>query len=844
MEKLYRARRKRARGVRAQSSRVFRQRLGAVLTLALFAGVLGAMGLSLAGFLVYRSYASGLQSPQDTINSKFVGPSVAYDRNGQQLGEYVDPNQGLRDPVPLDQISPYVVAATVATEDASFYTNPGVNFSGLARAAWQNLLPFGGGGFFGGTGGSSITQQLVKNVYIPEALTSQNESTTDKIDRKLKESVIALELKRKYDNNQIMDWYLNQIFYGRNAYGIEAASQQYFGKKASDLTLAEAAYLAGLPQAPGTYSADPNAALTRQQDVFDLMIKHLDDVNKIPSPGDQSKPLIQLTLDDITAAKGQPLNLVETSFSIQAPHFFYFLQDQVAKMCQAGLFKAPGGIPCDQVVLQGGLRITSTLDLGLNSLAQQIIEEQISANEGSTNGHDASLVAIQPSTGQILAYIGSRNFYDTSDPARIAGQVDIASSLKSHGSTMKLYTYLTAFKDGWVPSTLIEDKELILDAGTPAAHKVNNWNSSYLGTITVRTAMSQSVNTAAVRTLQDVGEDAFRDTAHQMGITDLRQGNCGPTITLGACEVKLVDQTYAYSVIANGGVMAGRPTSEDVPSGYRQLDQVSVLKITDADGNVLYNFDKPETVQVVDPAYAYMVTDILSNDAITWSRLTIDRPAATKTGTSEDFRDDVVMGYTPDLVTGVWMGNADNSPMANGTFSAQGVGPIWREFMTQADQYLKIPPHDFVKPSDIVVLSCAGRQEIFKVNTPTVKAGACRGPSGQNAVTASPTPRGPVFPPKTEPPSATATPLSTPTPVPTPTPQVAVTYYKTHEGDTVQSVADQFRVAAKDLAKANGITVDTPLEAGTVLVIPLSDTPPQITGSPTPVPPGAGTPGA
>ena len=363
MEKIYRVRRKRARGIRAQSSRVFRQRLGAVLTLVMFAGVLGVMAAGLAGLLVYRSYASDLKSPQDTINSKFVGPSLAFDRNGQQLGEYVDPNQGLRDPVPLDQISPYVIAATVATEDASFYTNPGVNFNGLARAAWENLSPFGGANFFGGSGGSSITQQLVKNIYITQSEWNDT-SVTSKIDRKLKESVIALELKRKYDNNQIMDWYLNQIFYGRNAYGIEAASHQYFGKKASDLTLDEAAYLAGLPQAPGTYSQDSNAALKRQQDVLDLMIKHLDDVNKIPGLGDQSKPLIQLTPDDITAAKGQPLNLVETSFSIQAPHFFYFLQDQVTKMCQAGLFKAPGTIPCDQVVLQGGLRITSTLDLG------------------------------------------------------------------------------------------------------------------------------------------------------------------------------------------------------------------------------------------------------------------------------------------------------------------------------------------------------------------------------------------------------------------------------------------------------------------------------------------------
>jgi membrane peptidoglycan carboxypeptidase len=295
-------------------------------------------------------------------------------------------------------------------------------------------------------------------------------------------------------------------------------------------------------------------------------------------------------------------------------------------------------------------------------------------------------------------------------------------------------------------------------------------------------------------------------------------------------------------VIANNGVMKGRPTSEDLPSGFRELDQVSVLNIADSDGNVLYKFDKPDERQIVDPAYAYMVTDVLSHDAITWSRLSIDRPAATKTGTSEEFRDGVVMGYTPDLVTGVWMGNADNSPMAENTFSAQGVGPIWRQFMTEASDYLKIPAHDFVKPKDVVILSCGGRQEIFKTNTPTVKNGSCRGPSGHDDSTASPTPRGPVFPTKTEAPSPTATPVGTPTPAPTP--QVSVTYYKTHDGDTVQSVAQRFRVTAKDLAKANGITVDTPLEAGTVLVIPLSDGAPSPTAEVTPVPPGEGVPGA
>jgi membrane peptidoglycan carboxypeptidase len=297
--------------------------------------------------------------------------------------------------------------------------------------------------------------------------------------------------------------------------------------------------------------------------------------------------------------------------------------------------------------------------------------------------------------------------------------------------------------------------------------------------------------------------------------------------------VKLVDQTFAFATLANNGTMTGRPTSEDLPTGYRELDQVSVLKITDVDGNVLYEFGQPETRQVVEPAYAYMVTDILSKEAISWSRLTIDRPAAIKTGTSEEFRDGVVMGYTPNIAVGVWMGNSDNSPMNQGTFSAQGVGPIWREFTTAASQYLNHPKDSFVKPDDAVLISCSGRQEVFKVNTPTVKNGACRGPASSGNRSASPTPRRPVFP------TVTVTP--TPDPAATPSGSAAasetprppqINYYITRQGDTIQSVAELFQISADDLMKANGLTPDTPLSPGTVLVIPGGlDTP---TPEPTP----------
>ncbi|MCI0819632.1 MAG: transglycosylase domain-containing protein, partial [Chloroflexi bacterium] len=654
MARIYRVRRKRARQVNVRRGRTFRSRLTSFLTLMLFVGVLGMIAIGVASFFVYQGYANDLREPQEVINSNSIGSSIIYDRNGTKLYEYVPEFEGLRDPVPLAEISPYLLAATIATEDASFYENPGVNFKGLARAAWENLTPFGPG-LFEGSGGSSITQQLARNIYIDFDERSARGRTG--VERKIKETVIAFELKQNYSDDQILEWYLNQIFYGANAYGAEAAANRFFAKDAKDLTLAQAALLAGLPQAPGDY--DPTnsdklpLAKARQLVVLDLMIEHLSEVNSIPTFGEKENPLLTLTVAEIEAAKDEPLDYVYTSIDILAPHWVWYVEDQVTRMCHAGLFEPPGEISCDKVVRQGGLRITSTIDLGLSSIAERIIDEELTRTEAQYGGHNGSLVAIRPGTGEILAYAGSRD-YDRED---IAGEVDIARSLQSHGSTMKVFTYLKAFEDGWVPSTFVEDKKLVLDVGgQPRA--VNNWNNAFLGKITVRKGLSESVNTAAVRTLIDVGEDRMRELAHRMGITDLRQGDCGPTITLGACEVKLIDQTFAYAVLANNGTMIGRPTSEDLPSDYRQLDQVSVLLITDSGGNPVYTFSNPEEVQVVEPAYAYMVTDILSRDAINWSRLTIDRPAASKTGTSEEYRDGVLMGYTPDLAVGVWMGNA------------------------------------------------------------------------------------------------------------------------------------------------------------------------------------------
>lgn len=823
MDAVYRFRRKRARDLRTRRGQTQRQRFGFLLTSLLFASVLGIAAAAVVGFVVFRTYAGDVRPPQEVISEKSVGSSFVYDRTGgTQMYRFVDKLEGLKDPKPLTEISPYLIAATVATEDASFYHNPGVNFRGLVRAAWENLTPFGPG-FLAGSGGSSITQQLVRNIYI-----DPSQRFDRKIQRKVKETVIALELKHKYADSQILEWYLNQISYG-DVNGAQAAAVRYFGKGAKDLTLAEAALLAGLPQAPGQYTPaipeNRERAKARQLEVLDLMVKHLDEINKIPDPTDPSKPLLHLTKEEIDAARDAPLNYIESSLDIKAPHFVFYVEDQVKRMCARGFFEPPNGISCDKVVERGGLRITTSLDMGLQQIAEQTVEEQIAANEERYGGHDGSLVAIRPGTGEILAYVGSRNYFR----ADIAGEVDIARSLQSHGSTMKVFTYLTAFEKGWVPSTLVQDEPLYLDGGGQKK-QVNNWNFQHMGNITIRKALSESVNTAAVRTVMEVGIDDMRNTAHRLGITDLRQSDCGPTITLGACEVKLLDMAFAFATLANGGVMKGSPTVEDLPDGYRELDPVAILKIEDALGQVLYQYSAPDERQVFDPAYVYMITDILSKDAINWSRLTIDRPAATKTGTSEEFRDGVVMGYTPDIAVGVWMGNADNSPMAPGTFSSAGSGPMWKRFTQAALEYLQLPPRPFDVPSSIVTADCGGKKEVFKAKDRPSKPGGCRPPdttpTPAEGATPEPTPKPPVFPVRTGTP--TPTPEATPEPSPMTSPRPtgpgaspAVYYYTVKDGDTLEGIAHKFGVSVEAIVALNDLKPGELPYPGQILLIPL-----------------------
>jgi len=694
-------------------------------------------------FAVYQHYAHDLEPPDEVLAKSGSAGSRVYDRNGTQLYEFVDPLSGLSNPVPLSEISPWLTQATVSTEDASFYDNPGVNVRGLLRAAMENLTPFGPG-WFEGSGGSSITQQLVKNVYIP-----QKERQERTIGRKIKEVVIAFELKRQYSNDQILEWYLNQVFYGNFAIGAEAAAWRYFGKPARDLTLGEAAMLAGIPQAPGDYTPvipeNRPAAIERQHHVLDLMVRHG-----------------YITQEQADTAKEEQLSFANASFPILAPHFVFYVRDTVVKMCERGVLQLPKDTDCASLLTRGGLRIYTTLDLPLQQKAEGIVEDIISAKEGGTNGHNAASVVMIPATGEILAMVGSRDYFRED----IDGEVNVTTSERSPGSTIKMFTYLTAFLQGWTPATIVRDEPI--DIKSAEGRPIQNWNFQFMGPITVRTALSQSVNIAAVRTILKVGIENVIDTAHKLGITSLTDpGRYGPALTIGGGETRLLDETYAFGVIAENGSMRGMPSVEDLPNGYRQLDPVPILRIENSLGTPLFEYKQADAIQVVPAPYAYLITDILSKSAIQWSLLTISRPAAAKTGTSEDFKDNLVMGYTPDRVVGVWMGNSDGTPMAEGTFSAGGAGPIWRAIMEAAHEGVEV--HDFTVPEGVTFQPCAGRNEAFVEGTTCTYVPA-------PAPSATPAPTSPARGTSTAVPGTPgATPIATPAPTqapakPTPTP--------------------------------------------------------------------------
>ncbi len=599
----------------------------------------------------YVAIAADLPSPEAlrAQAASFVSTQI-YDRNGHLLYEIVDPSGGRRILVPYEQISPHLINATVATEDERFWRHPGVDPIAFLRALFYNVSE---GEIVSGF--SSIPQQLARIVLL-----SPEERFEQSLKRKMREVVLASEISRRFAKREILEIYLNEINYGNLAYGIGAAADTYFGKSASELTLAEAAMLAGLPQAPAYWDPYTNweGAKRRQAVVLDLMVE-----------------AGYISQAEAEAAKAEPLDLRPRQFNVEAPHFVTWIQQLLEQKYGA------------DVLYRSGLRVTTSLDSRLQAIAQEEAQAHL-AKLQDRHATNAALVAINPATGEVLAMLGSADFNDP----EIDGQVNVALRLRQPGSSIKPVTYVAAFEKGWTPATLIWDVQTEFTDALGRPYVPKNYDGKEHGPVLVRQALAQSLNIPAVKTLDFVGLPAMLDTAHRLGIASLNRPDYGLSLTLGGGDVTLLELTGAYAVLANAG---------------KRMPPVAILRVEDAVGHVIEEYQPPAGEQVIRPQHAYLITDILSDNNARApmfgqnSALKLSRPATAKTGTTDDWRDAWTLGYTPELAAGVWVGNADNTPM-NKVSGAQGAAPIWHNFMERAlaDQ----PASQFARPEGIDVI--------------------------------------------------------------------------------------------------------------------------------------------
>ena len=619
-------------------------------------------------FLVYKYYtiAKSLPDIEDLrSNASQFETTRILDRDGNLLYEILDPNAGRRTYVPLEKISPYLIAATIATEDQEYYTHPGFDPVGIMRAFIQNYT-----NSEIVSGASTITQQLARNLlFSPEERSQQTYS------RKTREIVLAAEITRRYSKDEILELYLNENFYGSLAYGVEAAAETYFNTTSGNLNLAQSAFLAGLPQAPSVYDVHSNREVTliRLQQVLGLMIKMSRENNCIyvsnnPQPVCVSEGDILAAVDEINAFEFQPVTV-----NMRFPHWVNYIITLLESEYDA------------QTIYRSGFTIQTTLDPQLQEEAERIVTNQIEslADKKVTDG---ALIAVEPSTGEILAMVGSADFYNEA----ISGQVNMAVSPRQPGSSIKPFTYIAAFEKGWTPSTLIWDvPSEFPPSGDPndqrPPYQPVNYDGRFHGPVTVRAALANSYNVPAVKALNYIGiydnpgtpeKEGFIEFARRLGITTLTREDYGLSLTLGGGEVTLLEMTSAFGAFGNNGIL---------------IPQVAITKITDYQGNVVFEYRPESGTQVIRPEHAYLISSILTDQRARIPMFGSDPvinlpfPAAVKTGTTNDFRDNWTLGYTPDISVGVWVGNADYTPM-NNTTGLTGAAPIWAEFMKFANQ--------------------------------------------------------------------------------------------------------------------------------------------------------------
>ncbi|HMQ30181.1 MAG TPA: transglycosylase domain-containing protein [Chloroflexaceae bacterium] len=605
-------------------------------------GVAGAMWL-------YYRYGSDLPDPQRISAHRSFETTRIYARDGATLlYELVGPQDGRRTPVPFEQIPQLLKDATIAVEDAGFYENPGVDVRGIIRAALQN---YRSGEIV--SGASTITMQLVRNILLdPEERSEQS------YERKLREAILAYRVSREYGKDQILNIYLNEVYYGAQAYGVEAAAQAYFSKPVSELTPAEATLIAGLPQSPTTYNpfTDLPAARARQRVTLNLMVQH--------------GFLTRAAADRIYA---EPIVLNPPRSDLIAPHFVFYVRDQLERTYGPDL------------LYRAGLRVVTSLDMAWQAEAQRVAQEQI-AGLLARNASNAGVVMLAPD-GQIMAMVGSVD-YNAPD-----GQVNVTLAPRQPGSALKPFVYAAALQRGWTPATVIWDAPSTWVNADGVAYEPRNYDNAFHGPMRLRMALANSLNIPAVKALEHVGVEGFVEQMSRLGVTTFDDpSRFGLAMALGSNEVRLLELAGAYNAMRGG----------------RYVPPVAVLKVTNSRGEVLQRWQPergrpafgPQSEQV-----AYLVTSILSDNQARqymFGRGNVmeltEVVAAAKTGTSNDFRDSWAMGYSTDVTIGVWVGNNDSSPMAE-VAGANGAGQIWRELMLRYHQGR--PPAPFPRPAGV-----------------------------------------------------------------------------------------------------------------------------------------------
>jgi len=585
------------------------------------------------GVFMMWIYYSATPAASQLVTRKIAQTSVLYDRSGEKILYEVHGEEN-RKIVPHDQIPDNIRKATIATEDANFYSHIGIDPFAIARALKVNLRSNGIR-----QGGSTITQQLARGAFLTPERT---------LKRKFLEAIFALKIERHYTKDEILDQYLNQVPYGANAYGIQTASETYFGKDAKELTLDEAAFLAALPKAPSYYSpynTHHEAITARQQAILERMGEL-----KLASENDVKKALTVDTLSKIKPNK-QP---------IAAPHFVFFVLEQLENKYGKEFLQT------------GGLNIYTTLDHELQKIGEDVVSVGAQKNiaRGATN---AALVAIDPKTGDILAMVGSKDYFDLT----IDGQVNIATSQRQPGSSFKPFAYAHAFELGYQPETMVLDARTNFGPdGSGRPYIPRNYDGKFHGLLPMRSTLAMSLNVPAVKVLYLASIDGTLDLAHKMGITTLNdRKRYGLSLVLGGGEVKLLDMTSAFSVFAT--------------EGMRNPAQ-AVIKIINRGGKV-FEQEELNPQRVMDVQIARKINSILSDNAARTPifgpkspLILADRVVAAKTGTTSEFRDAWTVGYTPSIAVGVWAGNNDNHPMKAGADGVFVAAPIWNAFMTLA----------------------------------------------------------------------------------------------------------------------------------------------------------------